>query len=181
MGAIKYIQAHIFDRCRYSFRWCLVRRLVARSFGLSFTIIIPFVNSEHVPHRDTVDSVGLIPRRLPFTTSNTIIRTFRQALSLDEHRANFKANVWNHPNEEDAQVSLPKAPQRATSHKTRRTYDNVVNVDYDGNEEIDAYEQRYSSLRKEATDVYEVWFAGCHCGAWILFIYYFSPHITQLL
>ena len=36
--------------------------------------------------RDTVDSVGLIPRRLPFTQVDNNIRYFRHALSLDEHR-----------------------------------------------------------------------------------------------
>lgn len=50
-----------------------------------------------------MDSVGLIPKRLPFTTSNTIVRTFRHAVSLDERRAKFKANLWNRPtsNESD--------------------------------------------------------------------------------
>lgn len=41
--------------------------------------------------RDTVNSVGLIPRHLPFTTSNNNVRTFRHAVSLDERRAKFKA------------------------------------------------------------------------------------------
>ena len=36
--------------------------------------------------RDTVDSVGLIPRRLPFTQVDNNIRYFRHALSLDERR-----------------------------------------------------------------------------------------------
>lgn len=48
-------------------------------------------------YRDTVDSVGIIPKRLPFTTSNTIVRTFRHAVALDERRAKFKANLWNRP------------------------------------------------------------------------------------
>ena len=36
--------------------------------------------------RDTVSSVGVIPRRLPFTKVNDNIRYFRHALSLDECR-----------------------------------------------------------------------------------------------
>lgn len=51
--------------------------------------------------RDTVCSVGLVPKRLPFTTSNTIVRTFRHALSLDERRAKFKANLWNRPTDSE--------------------------------------------------------------------------------
>ena len=56
--------------------------------------------------RDTVNSVGLIPRRLPFTTSNTVVNTFRHALSLDEHRAKFKANTWNRPSKEEELLSI---------------------------------------------------------------------------
>jgi uncharacterized protein (DUF2235 family) len=48
-----------------------------------------------------VNSVGIIPKRLPFTTSNTIVRTFRHAVSLDERRAKFKANLWNRPNKHE--------------------------------------------------------------------------------
>ena len=36
--------------------------------------------------RDTVDAVGLIPRRLPFTEVNDNIKYFRHAISLDERR-----------------------------------------------------------------------------------------------
>ena len=36
--------------------------------------------------RDTVDAVGLIPRRLPFTQVNDNIKYFRHAISLDERR-----------------------------------------------------------------------------------------------
>ncbi|CAE6409883.1 putative protein YEL023C [Rhizoctonia solani AG-1 IB] len=45
---------------------------------------------------DTVSSVGLLwPRHLPFTSSNSIVKRFRHAVSLDEHRAKFKQNVWH--------------------------------------------------------------------------------------
>ncbi len=43
---------------------------------------------------DTVASVGLISRRLPFVKSNTAVKTFRHALSLDERRAKFKPNSY---------------------------------------------------------------------------------------
>ena len=36
--------------------------------------------------RDTVDAVGLIPHRLPFTQVNDNIKYFRHAISLDERR-----------------------------------------------------------------------------------------------
>ena len=40
-------------------------------------------------------SVDVIRRELPFVTTNTAIRTFRHALSLDERRARFKANHYH--------------------------------------------------------------------------------------
>ncbi|KAF9029438.1 hypothetical protein BDZ89DRAFT_1065404 [Hymenopellis radicata] len=47
---------------------------------------------------DTVSSVGVVMgRTLPFTTSNKSIKTFRHALSLDEHRARFKPNLYHRP------------------------------------------------------------------------------------
>lgn len=43
---------------------------------------------------------------MPFTTSNTIVRTFRHAVALDERRAKFKANLWNRPNDEEVKLGL---------------------------------------------------------------------------
>ncbi len=97
--------------------WCQ-----SMAFKDAFCIDVPieFVGVWYVPaftdcsemlmnNRDTVDSVGLVPKRLPFTASNTIIRTFRHALSLDEHRAKFKANLWNVPTLRDLKLSTPKS------------------------------------------------------------------------
>ena len=55
-------------------------------FDLSHHINNPCADCANIV-RDTVDSVGLIPRRLPFTQVDNNIRYFRHALSLDEHRA----------------------------------------------------------------------------------------------
>jgi hypothetical protein len=95
-------------------RWCLCFRFVSLALGprtdrghepigtqVSYVLIssLPFSFLTLILFllRDTVHSVGLIPRTLPFATSNTIVRTFRHALSLDERRARFKANLWNNP------------------------------------------------------------------------------------
>jgi len=45
---------------------------------------VVFENSSVI--RDTVSSVGIIPKRLPFTRANDAIKFFRHALSLDERR-----------------------------------------------------------------------------------------------
>jgi uncharacterized protein (DUF2235 family) len=57
-------------------------------------------------NRDTANSVGIVPRRLPFTTSNTIVCTFRHAVSLDERRAKSKANLWNKPTVGEASLGI---------------------------------------------------------------------------
>ena len=121
--------------------------------------------------RDTVDSVGIVPRRLPFTTSNTIVRTFRQALALDERRVNFGANGWNNPSDREAQLGVHQTDGhehvRAHDHlvlRLQETTGSVIDMEYDGTDELADLEVRYATKRPIETDVYEVWFAGCHSG-----------------
>jgi uncharacterized protein (DUF2235 family) len=77
-------------------------------YGVYITYYYPKTGAAmaYLDKRDTVDSVGFIPKRLPFTTSNTIVRTFRHAVSLDERRAKFKMNLWNRPTEEEQKLAL---------------------------------------------------------------------------
>ncbi|EMD31049.1 hypothetical protein CERSUDRAFT_69622 [Gelatoporia subvermispora B] len=100
---------------------------------------------------DTVCSVGLFPKSLPFVSSNRAIKTFRQALSLDEHRAKFKANHWNEPEaHEKALGTQPgEMPSRGTSKAKQGNSNHDLQVEMD-----DGHNE---------TDVLEVWFAGCHC------------------
>ncbi|KAL0060019.1 hypothetical protein AAF712_013198 [Marasmius tenuissimus] len=45
---------------------------------------------------DTVSSVGVITTRsLPFTDSNTAVKTFRHAVAIDERRTRFRANLFH--------------------------------------------------------------------------------------
>lgn len=113
------------------------------------------VDIEFIGVWDTVCSVGLIPRTLPFTSSNTAIRTFRHALSLDEHRAKFKANHYNYPTEEEGKLGtqpgdMPKsgAKKRWATKKTKTDYEAQFAA---------------QEFHNHKTDVLEVWFAGCHC------------------
>ncbi|KAL1749316.1 hypothetical protein HDZ31DRAFT_27923 [Schizophyllum fasciatum] len=59
------------------------------------------VSVEMVGVWDTVASVGIIPKRLPFTLSNTHIRYFRHALALDEHRVRFQPSFYIRPKQKD--------------------------------------------------------------------------------
>lgn len=131
-------------------------------------------------HRDTVDSVGLIPKRLPFTSSNTAIKYFRHAVALDEHRAKFKANLYNRPTEAEEELGTKpgEMPKSGTStDDTIQAKDPLPPVK--GKKSIksqlkgrqiddtqDLYEEEFNNADelKQETDVLEVWFAGCHCG-----------------
>ncbi|KAF8643150.1 hypothetical protein AX16_009194 [Volvariella volvacea WC 439] len=122
------------------------------------------VDIEFVGLWDTVNSVGLIPRRLPFTTSNTIVKTFRHALALDERRAKFKPKHWRHRKPKEAMMSitdqhieqLKKDKEKKRNQKDKDHHPHRQNT-------LKAMEMRYRRDPTEPTDVKEVWFAGCHC------------------
>ncbi|KAG7086992.1 hypothetical protein E1B28_012970 [Marasmius oreades] len=119
---------------------------------------------------DTVNSVGLIPKRLPFTTSNTNVRTFRHAVALDERRAKFKANLWNRPSQKEAELGLDGKPKDRRHHCDEPSLMNMI-ADAAGKQSdhskhahtLRALERKYSKDRNSPTDIEEVWFAGCHC------------------
>ncbi|KAF8878551.1 hypothetical protein BD779DRAFT_1447630 [Infundibulicybe gibba] len=129
------------------------------------------VDIEFIGVWDTVNSVGLIPKRLPFTSSNQSVRTFRHALALDERRAKFKANHWNRPRTDDKTRSIT---DRKKIHRNRLHIDNGTRgvadqgkVHSHGVDSLRKMErrhmQKYSKDPTRKTDIEEVWFAGCHC------------------
>ncbi|KAJ7260426.1 hypothetical protein B0H12DRAFT_1013969, partial [Mycena haematopus] len=113
------------------------------------------VQIEFIGVWDTVNSVGLVPKRLPFTASNTIVRTFRNAVSLDERRAKFKPNLWNRPNEREKLLGISDQNRHSHAkapHPRKNTSQRMMESTYDGARDP-----------TRATDVEEVFFAGCHC------------------
>ncbi|KAK0237401.1 hypothetical protein EDD85DRAFT_830042 [Armillaria nabsnona] len=142
--------------------WCQ-----STDFKKAFCIDVPI---EFVGVWDTVDSVGLVPKRLPFTASNTIIRTFRHALSLDEHRAKFKANLWNGPTARGLKLSTssPLSSRKNTVdsmlHKPRHIHRLKPRIKWypDHEKLLEKMEELHSSPSSQPTDVEEVWFSGCH-------------------
>ncbi|PCH34305.1 hypothetical protein WOLCODRAFT_61605 [Wolfiporia cocos MD-104 SS10] len=111
---------------------------------------------------DTVCSIGLIPRTLPFTSSNSAIRVFRHALSLDEHRAKFKANHYQWPTQEEH----AKGVQHGEMPKSGPKKGLILNLRKDTQRPDQLEHERHYTARDEdqtRTDVLEVWFAGCHC------------------
>jgi len=126
---------------------------------------------------DTVSSVGVVMgRTLPFADSNNSIKTFRQALSLDEHRARYWPNYFHRSSPSMQAARLD--PEHGSHSKD--------DSDSSSSSEESAAEQkkkRWVFLRKaeEAvtarrmgkstapelsniieSDVLEVWFPGCH-------------------
>ncbi|KAK7034622.1 hypothetical protein VNI00_012263 [Paramarasmius palmivorus] len=126
------------------------------------------VDIEFVGVWDTVDSVGLIPRRLPLTGANDIIRTFRHALALDEHRAKFKANHFHRNAKEDEEEALHNhlhvdSSIRLKQKKNRKGKGLKGLSKEEKGLTLQALKQKYSKKRRTETDIKEVWFAGCHC------------------
>lgn len=93
--------------------------------------------------RDTVNSVGMFPHRLPFTMANSGIRVYRHAVSLDEHRAKFMANLS--PNTGGAEEGQQIKKRHREEPKKKPT--------------LRELEKRWSDPCA-STDVLEVWFSG---------------------
>lgn len=123
--------------------------------------------------RDTVDSVGIIPKHVPFTKKNTCVKKFRHAISLDEHRVKFKANLFgdkarmeNRDYDFESDFTYTPIGQRLTNWK------DAISAWYYGRgfKDLDEtynegrrLQEQYTNSTKQ-TDVLEVWFAGCHTG-----------------
>ncbi|KAJ7133376.1 hypothetical protein C8R44DRAFT_23113 [Mycena epipterygia] len=161
------------------FAYRMYARADATGWAQSNAFKKAFSNSVHIDFLgvwDTVDSVGLIPKRLPFTTSNTIVRTFRHAVSLDERRAKFKANLWNWPSDQEKKLgihtplntppatpTLPQTPKHGYSFPRPTLAAHFkTSTEPDDDAEQTKFETAYARKTRR-TDVLEVWFAGCHC------------------
>ncbi|KAF7293119.1 Zn(2)-C6 fungal-type domain-containing protein [Mycena kentingensis (nom. inval.)] len=129
---------------------------------------------------DTVASVGLIPRRLPFTRSNTHVRYFRHAIALDEHRARFLPNFWNRVEEAlrvgEREMHGPSSRKREAPQSEHLAQEEAEHEEHHDKEDSEGekkvtrrsktlhrLETEYSGGERHATHVEEVWFAGAHC------------------
>ncbi|KAJ3754777.1 hypothetical protein EV360DRAFT_96434 [Lentinula raphanica] len=127
---------------------------------------------------DTVASVGVIATKtLLFTSDNGSIKTFRQALSLDEHRARFKPNLFHRetvdaqglsaingrPAEIHPQIRADLENQRMRSpNGMSRTLSDYFRHKKAANPETLNFLVKGEDTSTSDTDVLEVWFAGCH-------------------
>jgi uncharacterized protein (DUF2235 family) len=104
--------------------------------------------------RDTVNSVGLIPHELPFTTSNTVVNTFRHAISLDERRSKFKANLWNRPQKHEEFLSM--SDQKIAEEAAEKNGKSNGGQTPHHRSTLQQLEGMYSKSRATPTDVDEV-------------------------
>ncbi|KAL5495495.1 hypothetical protein ACEPAI_958 [Sanghuangporus weigelae] len=164
-----------YNHAQIPFAWAMYSRddkdglMNSEAFKKTFStdVIIDFVGVW-----DTVASVGLIGKELPFTGTNSAIRVFRHALALDEHRVKFLPNFYH-----NALLAEPREPEIAGSPHLSglpKTISDIGQKDAHAGHTPDPgmRKHRSDSERWEATinaktgvktDAFEVWFAGCHC------------------
>jgi uncharacterized protein (DUF2235 family) len=99
------------------------------------------VTVEFVGVWDTVSSVGIIPRQLPYSTISYGIKTFRHALALDECRARFRPSIWNEPNLFVEELDDGLIPERRPKDTPRDEWE-------------------YQPPSRTPVDASEVWFSG---------------------
>ncbi|KAF9007419.1 hypothetical protein BDQ17DRAFT_1350615 [Cyathus striatus] len=107
---------------------------------------------------DTVNSVGLVTsKRLPFTSENGIVVTFRHAIALDEHRARFNMNMWGGTEDDIIDPDQDKEGKDGW-------FSWVSNWWYGtGDDQEQFSESDIGPPITVVTDEDEVWFAGAHC------------------
>ncbi|KAI0293299.1 hypothetical protein B0F90DRAFT_1643195 [Multifurca ochricompacta] len=122
---------------------------LAEGFKATFGRPVPI---EFLGVWDTVASVGLIVNKtLPFVNVNTTIKTFRQALSLDEHRAKFRPSFYNR--------SVPRQPV-SRALKTDGSNQTQRNEGEEETQPIDSLSWKDEIYFEP--DEKEVWFVGSH-------------------
>ena len=105
--------------------------------------------------------------------SNTGMKTFRHAISLDEHRSKFNVNLWNRLPKDvddpgtDTQDARIKALQKLQIIEDEPTSSNCHTAEYTLRTQYDrtrdCLEMMLSNRNAEPTNVEEVWFAVCIC------------------
>ncbi|KAH9952519.1 hypothetical protein BC827DRAFT_1367125 [Russula dissimulans] len=107
---------------------------------------------------DTVPSVGLLwSPTLPFAGSNDMIRVFRHALSLDEHRVRFRPNFYHCTPDSDPPPIPTQSLLRRIAH-----FLNPFKVKYLKRSPDTPHTPSNGRIYNITTDVQEVWFRGCH-------------------
>ena len=107
-----------------------------------------------------MQSVGLIPKHLPFSGSNNAILHFRHALALDERRVKFIPSFCTggkpKPTRVDSKVSEhSEVASQPSTHKIKKR---------EVSGKSSQFEDSINAMSGQETDVEEVFFVGAHCG-----------------
>ena len=121
--------------------------------------VIRLIYQSPVSHlrRDTVQSVGVIPKHLPFSGSNNAVVHFRHALSLDERRGKFIPYfcTGGKSQQERTDARISERGEVASVNKIERRQRSGKTYEY---------EIHVNAMTEPETDIQEVFFAGVHCG-----------------
>lgn len=108
---------------------------------------------------DTVQSVGLIPKHLPFSGSNNAILVFRHALALDERRVKFFPSFCT-----GGKSKAEKRETKISEHSDVASMDSHNRMERrQRSGKSYEYELHVNAMTGTETDVEEVFFAGAHC------------------
>jgi len=109
---------------------------------------------------DTLARVGYLRSpELPFVGSKDMIRVFRHALALDEHRAMFRPNLYHHPPDPSRERSKQK---RALPKRVLNSLNPFGKTVLKGSPDTPNTASDTEKGLLFETHVQEVWFAGCH-------------------
>lgn len=158
-----------YNHAQVPFAWTMYTRedegglYNSEAFKKTFStdVIIDFVGVW-----DTVASVGLVSKELPFVGTNNAIRVFRHAISLDEHRVKFIPSFYKRsPNEapREAEVDGTQPVIEASLDKVQTKNGKKAKRLRANRSESQMWEDSINSSYGQTTDALEVWFAGCHC------------------
>ena len=89
------------------------------------------------------------------------MRYFRHAISLDERRTKFKANYYHLQRPDDQKGTKPGEMPQSNQCHWRSRLQNMHRHDRQKDKVL--HDEEYDD-GPTATDVLEVWFAGCHSG-----------------
>ncbi|KAF9076900.1 hypothetical protein BDP27DRAFT_1312790 [Rhodocollybia butyracea] len=106
---------------------------------------------------DTVDSVGLIDKLLPFTASNSSVHTFRHALSLTN--IEFSKEPANRSDDTEKSNGKGHAGVPSASSKQRHSLLRPSSSEWDSEEDDEKRLSVHTDDDAVPTDVREVWFA----------------------
>jgi uncharacterized protein (DUF2235 family) len=81
----------------FEIAWRFERVIATRRVPIEFVGVWDTVSSVIVPRPDRFYLPSL--QELPYTKTNSYVKTFRHALAIDEQRRMFRANMWNVPQE----------------------------------------------------------------------------------